>query len=139
MSSEMFAAVYDDGFITEVIRPAAIVPEEAARAILVELALSDAQNDGLWVSNPTSWSRYDKPWDGEHAPGSASLVGTIHVAYGSPTRYEITIYRVTVTEHGSQQGWTVTQLCDEVLALADLSLATCPRASLAPPPRPFRF
>ena len=139
MTAEMFASVYDEGQVTEVIRPAAIVPEEAARAILVELALSDAQNGGLWVSNPTSWSRYDRAWDAPGEPGPAQRIGTVHVAYGVPTRYEITVYRVTVTGHGSQQGWTVTTLCDEVLATAGLSLATCPRATLSAPPRPFRF
>lgn len=139
MTAEMFASVYDDGHVTEVIRPAAIVPEEAARAILVELALSDAMAGGVWVSNPTSWTRYDRPWAGPGDPGEAQLVGTVHVAYGVPTRYEITIYRVTVTGTGSSDGWTVTSLCDEVLATAGLSLATCPRATLSTPPRPFRF
>ena len=35
------AQAYGEGVITEVIRPAAIVPEGAARAILVELSLGD--------------------------------------------------------------------------------------------------
>ena len=52
------------GEVSEVIRPAAIVPEDAARAVLVELALRDVQNGGVWVTSPSLWSRYDPPWNG---------------------------------------------------------------------------
>ena len=101
--------MYDEGVVTEVIRPAAVVPEESARDILVELALRDVQNGGLWLSDPSRWARYDGPWVGLGQPGAAQLIGTIQVAYGTPTRYEITIYRATVTRHGTELGWTVTQ------------------------------
>lgn len=138
--SEIFMTeMYDEGVVTEVIRPAAVVPEEAARAVLVELALRDVQNDGEWMSDPTRWARYDRPWVGPNDPGESQLVGTIQVAYGTPTRYEITVYRATITRYGTEQGWTVERLCDEALGFGDLSLATCPRASLNPPPKPFRF
>lgn len=129
----------DEAVITEVIRPAAIVPEEAARSILVELALRDVSNGGCWLADPSRWARYDMPWRGPGDQGDSRLVGTIQVAYGTPTKYEITIYRATVTRHGSNLGWTVTRLCDDALAFGGLDLATCPRASLKPPPRPFRF
>ncbi len=43
--------------ITEVIRPAAIVPEDAARTVLLALARRDVQNGGVWESEPTTWSR----------------------------------------------------------------------------------
>ena len=84
-------------------------------------------------------SRYDRPWEGYGSPGGAELIGTIQVAYGTPTRYEITIYRVTVTKFGSDQGWTVSTLCDEALDFGGLTLADCPRAALSAPPQPFRF
>jgi len=135
----LMAEAYDEGVVTEVIRPAAIVPEESTRAVLVELALRDVQNGGVWQSEPSLWSRYDRPWHGYSSPGGAELIGTIQVAYGTPTRYEITIYRVTVTKFGSHQGWTVSLLCDEALDFGGLDLASCPRASLAAPPKPFRF
>ena len=67
------------------------------------------------------------------------LLGTIQVAYGVPTRYEITLFRATITTLGSQTGWTVTDLCNEALGFGKLTLETCPRADLKPPPRPFRF
>jgi hypothetical protein len=135
----LVAAAYDDGVVTEVIRPAAVIPEEAARAILVELALRDVQNGGVWQSEPSLWSRYDRPFHGPDNPAGAELIGTIQVAYGTPTRYEITVYRATVTRFGTLNGWSVEALCDEALTYGGLTLANCPRAKLAVPPKPFRF
>jgi len=133
------AQAYDEGVITEVIRPAAIVPEGAARAILVELTLGDVANGGVWHSSTTMWSRYDRPWNGSPAATGAELVGNIQVAYGTPTKYEITLYRVTVTKFGHDNGWTVELLSDEALGYGGLTLAQCPRATLNSPPKPFRF
>ncbi len=138
-SELLLSQAYDEGVVTEVIRPAAIIPEESTRAVLVELALRDVQNGGVWQSEPSLWSRYDRPWEGYGSPGGAELLGTIQVAYGTPTRYEITIYRVTVTKFGNDQGWTVTSICDEALEFGGLDLASCPRAVLSAPPKPFRF
>ena len=130
---------YDEGVVTEVIRPAAILPESAARAVLVELAMRDVHGQGVWHAQPTLWRRFDRPWDGVDTPGTAELIGTMQVAYGTPTRYEITLYRVTVTSLGAAAGWTVASLCDEALGFGGLTLATCPRAALKPPPKPFTF
>jgi hypothetical protein len=130
---------YDEGVITEVIRPAAIVPEEAARAILVEISLHSVQAGGKWLGEPSRWSRYDRPWASPSDPGEAGLLGTIQVAYGTPTKYEITIYRVTVTRLGSHFGFSVSSLSDEALGFGGLTLAKCPRAALSSPPRPYRY
>ncbi|MFP5218418.1 MAG: hypothetical protein ACLGIG_01590 [Actinomycetes bacterium] len=130
----------DEGVVTEVIRPAAILPEGATREVLMQLALNDVRVGGLWQADPSVWRRYDRPWDGaDGGPGGAALLGTIQVAYGIPTRYEITIFRATISELGDRSGWTVESLCDEALGYGGLTLATCPRAQLAAPPRPFRF
>ena len=131
--------MYDDGVVTEVIRPAAIVPEDSARQVLVELALRDVLNGGVWLSDPSRWALYDTPWNATNQPGETQLIGTIQVAYGTPTKYDITIYRATITRRGTQLGWTVTSLCDEALGYGGLNLATCPRASLSAPPKPFTF
>jgi hypothetical protein len=93
----------------------------------------------VWLSDPSRWARYDRPWDSAAQQGAAQLLGTIQVAYGTPTRYEITIYRATITRVGTETGWTVMSLCDEALAFGGLDLATCPRASLAAPPKPFHW
>lgn len=130
---------FDEGVVTEVIRPAAIIPEEAARAILVELSLRDVRNGGVWRSDPSRWALYDSPWPTPVDQGAAQLLGTIQVAYSTPTRYEITIFRATVTRVGTDTGWTVESLCDEALGFGQLSLSTCPRAEMKEPPKPFRF
>lgn len=135
------ASAYGDQDVSEVIRPAAILDEEAARQVLAGVSLHDARAHGVWVAEPGTWRRYDRSWNGPEgsSPGSAQLVGTIQAIYGTPTRHEITIYRATVTAQAVAEGWTVTSLCDDALKFAHLSLETCPRATLAPPPRPFRF
>jgi hypothetical protein len=136
----LVSEAYDDGVVTEVIRPAAVVPEESARHVLMELALRDVRMEGQWWSEPTTWRRYDQPWNGiDGGPGDAELLGTIQIAYGCPTRYEITIFRATITRIGGKLGLTVNGLCNEALAFGGLSLETCPRADLKPPPQPFRF
>lgn len=131
--------VYGDVAVTAVIRPAAILPERAARQVLVELAHRDARAGGLWISTPSTWQRYETPWDDATAPGSARLLGTMQVSYGVPTRYDITIYRATITRAGNDEGWTVEALCDEALAYGGYTLTGCPRAELTAPPGPFRF
>src|SRR3954447_19836156 len=129
----------EQDFVTEVIRPAAIVPEEAARSILVELSLSKVVGGGQWLSQPSRWDRYDHAWRGPDEPGGSRLMGSIQVAYGTPTKYEITIYRVTITRPGSELGWTVRSISDEALDFGGLTLAMCPRAEMFVPPKPFRF
>jgi hypothetical protein len=114
------------------------VPEHAARRVRVELARRDLTNGGEWQSEPQLWSRYDAPVG---PPGEAEpeLIGTIHVTYGTPTKYEITLYRVTVTSAGVRDGWTVASLTDEALGFGGLTLAECPRATVNAPPRPFTY
>ena len=126
---------------TEVIRPAAILPEEAAVAIVRALRADDVSAGGVWNATSAIWQRFDRPWDPlTGLRGSAQQMGTICVAYDTPSRYSITVYRVTVTEEGLAAGWTVERLCDEAFAYGGLSLASCPRAELASPSAvdPFR-
>ncbi|MDQ1683618.1 MAG: hypothetical protein QOC82_355 [Frankiaceae bacterium] len=134
----LVSEMQDEGEVTEVIRPAAVVPEEAARAILMQLSLRDLSLGGVWEAEPVQWRRYGAPSQDEAGDTPPELAGTIQIAYGVPTRYEITIYRATVTAAGHRLGWTVESLCDEALAHGDLSLANCPRADLGAPPPPMR-
>ena len=134
------STAYDDGAITQVIRPAAVLPELAARAVVAELMLCDARRDGVWVAEPTCWRRYDQSWDGaDGGPGSAREIGALQIVYGMPGRYEITVFRVTVSAFGAELGWTVESLCGEAFGYGGLTLAACPRADLRPPPQPFRM
>lgn len=125
-------AMGEEGSVSEVIRPSAILPEDAARSVLVELSLRDVRNGGMWLADPSLWQRFD-------GPAEKNLIGSIQIAYGTPTRYEITIFRCTVTRFGTERGWDVTTLCNEALQYGNLTLDNCPRASLAAPPKPFRF
>ena len=128
------------GDSTTVIRPSAILGEAAARAVVSELEGRDVSRGGVWSASSGLWQRYDVPWDGVGGTrGSSQLLGTIAAVYGTPNKYDITIYRVTVTEHGETSGWTVERLCDDALQFADLTLATCPRAALVAPPTPDPF
>lgn len=125
---------------TTVIRPSAVLDERAAREVLRELERRDVARGGVWNASPGLWQRYDVPWNGTPTgPGSAVLVGSIGTVYGTPSRYDITVFRVTVTGAGSERGWTVEGLCDDALQYAGLSLATCPRAELHAPPKPDPF
>jgi hypothetical protein len=130
--------IHGDGAVSEVIRPAAIVPEEAARKILASLTSRSIDNGGHWVATPRQWCRYDQPGVDREGAAVGHLVGWIEAVYGASTRYEVTLYRVTITPVGTNAGWTVEKLCDEPLAYGGLTLASCPRAKMQPPPKPFR-
>jgi len=128
------------GEATTVIRPSAVLAEAAARAVVRELETRDVSHGGVWSASSGLWQRYDVAWNGiAGTRGTAQLVGTIAAVYGTPNKYDITIYRVTTTDHGREQGWTVERLSDDALQYADLTLATCPRAALVPPPTPDPF
>ncbi|MCY7363858.1 MAG: hypothetical protein LH469_00805 [Frankiaceae bacterium] len=122
----------------EVIRPAAVLSETHARLILLGLATDDVTSGGLWWTRIGSWRRYTAPWaPGADEPGDAVHIGTISCVYDSPARYCVTVFRVSMTSYGLRSGWTTSSLCDEAFGHAGLTLADCPRATLAAPPRPF--
>ena len=129
---------YGNGTVSEIIRPAAIVPEEAARMILARLQAQSLDRGGHWVATTRQWCRYETPGVDSNGHPLSELVGCIEAVYGATTRYEVTLYRVTVTPVGTAAGWTVESLCDEPLSYGGLSLASCPRAKMQPPPKPFR-
>jgi hypothetical protein len=128
----------EDYATNEVIRPAAVLMETAAREILAALSEDDVRAGGHWWTSPGVWQRYDRPWaDGASDPGSAVHLGTIRSIYDSPHRYSVTIFRASITAAGIDRGWTVESLCDSALIHAGLTLAICPRAELAAPPMPL--
>jgi hypothetical protein len=126
---------------SRVIRPAAVLYDEIARELLRALEEMDVARGGVWNVTVGLWQRYDRPWNGPGGTmGDAKLVGTIATVYAAPTKFEITIYRVTVTKYGAEEGWTVESLCDDALRPVGLTLESCPRAEMlnAPVPDPFR-
>lgn len=123
----------------QVIRPAAVVPERAARQLMQWLDEHDVTRGGLWLHDVSYVQRFSGPFDGRSGMrGTAVLLGSIHMVWD---RWSATIYRANVTDEGIRQGFSVEGLCDEVLAVVGLSLRTCPRADLvdAPVPDPFRL
>lgn len=130
--------LYDDLTVTEVIRPAAVLSETNARIVLEALRANDLTTGGNWHAEPGCWRLYERSRAGAMTDDDL-LLGSIQVAYGMPSRYEITIFRATITLAGSRCGYTVTSLCDEALAFAGISLARCPRIDLVAPPKPFRM
>lgn len=120
-----------------VIRPAAIVPERAARLLMAWVAAHDVTEGGHWAHDIGYFKRFSGPFDGPGGMrGSALLLGSIHVTWD---KYDVTIFRVSITEAGAEAAMTVDALCDELLAAAGLTLANCPRAALAPAPSPDPF
>lgn len=119
----------------QIIRPAAVLPEQAAAKIVSAMSANDVSRGGVWNASVSVWQLYDRPWSGiAGTRGDAQLVGTIAVVYDSPQRHQITIYKAYVTDFGVSIGRTVQTLCDAALAFANLTLANCPRADLAAPP-----
>lgn len=119
----------------QIIRPAAVLPEQSAARIVAALSANDVSRGGVWNASVSVWQLYDRPWSGiAGTRGEAQLVGTIAVVYDSPQRHQITIYKAYVTDFGVGIGVTVTALCDAALVFAGLTLANCPRAELAAPP-----
>lgn len=113
------------------IRPAALLPEEAAAAIVSALQRQDVSRGGLWNAAPGLWQRWSKSWSGPGGSrGDSQLLGSIAVMYDTPTRHQITVYRVTITEAGVARHFSVEGMCDEALSYANLTLAACPRIVL---------
>ena len=46
------------------IRPAAVLPIEAATRIVAALEKLDVSRGGVWNASTSVWQRYDRPWDG---------------------------------------------------------------------------
>ena len=115
---------------TTVIRPSAILTDRVAKQVLDELTNRDVSKGGVWSASVGIWQRYSEPWAGGFK-GDSQLVGTIGTVYGTPSKYDITIYRVTITDAGVELGWTVEALCDDALQFGDITLANCPRTALS--------
>jgi hypothetical protein len=120
-----------------VIRPAAVVPERAARIVMDWVAVHDVTHGGVWAHDIGYFKRFSGPFNGPAGMrGTAVLLGSVHVTWD---KYDVTIFRVSVTDEGVAAGMTVDRLCNELLRPTGLTLATCPRADLAPAPAPDPF
>jgi hypothetical protein len=123
-----------------VLRPSAVLPAWVAADVIQSLEGRDVSLGGVWSASIGLWQRYDVPWNGRWgARGTAQLVGAIGAVYGTPTRYDITLYRVTLTEHGRAEGWTHDALVNDALQYARVTLAELPRVRSSEPPQPLHL
>src|SRR5947209_7333319 len=123
-----------------VLHPSAVLPAWVAAEVIESLEARDVAVGGVWSASVGLWQRYDRPWDGRWgARGRAELVGAIGAVYGTPTRYDITIYRVSLTQHGRAEGWSLDSLVNDALQYAGVTLAQCPRARSSEAPAPLRL
>jgi|BarGraIncu00222A_1022003.scaffolds.fasta_scaffold00073_6 hypothetical protein len=123
-----------------ILRPGAVLDSRNAIRVTTELNRQDVSKGGAWNVGTSLWQRFDQPWNGPHGQrGDARLVGSIGVMYDSPSRHQITLYRVTITPDGTELGWSVDRLCDDALSWIGLTLANCPRATIAQAPRADPF
>ncbi len=113
------------------IRPAAVLPREAAAVARRTLDERDVSRGGVWNATGGVWQRYDRPWTGAAGSrGGAELLGSIGVIHDQPGNGDIALYKVTLTAAGRQLHFTEEALANEVLGYAGLSLATCSRSEI---------
>ena len=102
------------------VRPAIVLPDREARALLSAAERADVSNGGCFSAGPAGIQVWSGPWNGllgRH--GDARHLGSVDWSYDTPTRHYITVYRV--------------------LALAGVEAPKDALALPVPPPRdPFR-
>lgn len=126
--------------LTSAVRPALVLPEEHARALLDAAARLDVRTGGRMHGGLAGIQVWNGPFDGEAGgPGSAVQLGAVDWTYDTPARHWALIYRAMVTQGGIDAGETTTSILTQVLRLAGLTVSG-DRVQLAvPPPRdPFK-
>ena len=122
------------------VRPAIVLPDREARALLAAAAREDVSRGGTFSAGPAGIQVWSGPWNGllgRH--GDSEHLGSVDWSYDTPTRHYITVYRVLVTAAGNAAGVTPQALLDQVLDLAAVQAPQDALALAVPPPRdPFR-
>lgn len=122
------------------VRPAIVLPDREARALLAAAERSDVSRGGCFSAGPAGVQVWSGPWNdvlGRH--GDPRHLGSVDWSYDTPSRHYITVYRVLVTVDGHADGETPQSLLDQVLALAGVQAPPDSLALAVPPPRdPFR-
>ncbi len=122
------------------VRPALVLPDREARALLASAERADVSRAGRFSAGPAGIQVWSGPWDGLlGSRGGSEHLGSVDWSYDTPTKHWITVYRVLVTAKGVAAGQTPQSVLDLVL---DLAGVTAPADALVlplPPPRdPFR-
>lgn len=126
--------------LTSQVRPALVLPELQARALLDAAARDDVSNGGCFSAGPAGVQVWSGPFNGpDGSRGTATLLGSIDWTYDTPARHWAMIYRAMVTQEGLEHGETTTSVLARVLALTGLAVEG-DRVQLPMPPArdPFR-
>src|SRR4051812_12222051 len=126
--------------LTSQVRPALVLPERQARALLDAAAREDVGRGGCFAAGPAGIQVWSGPFDGEGgSKGTAMPRGSIDWPYNTPAKHGGMIYRAMVTHAGVERGEPTTTILAGVLELPGLSIDG-ERVTLPPPPQrdPFR-
>jgi hypothetical protein len=126
--------------LTSQVRPALVLPELQARALLDAAAREDVCAEGCFSAGPAGIQVWSGPFDGpEGRRGSAIHLGSIDWTYDTPAKHWALIYRAMVTQEGIERGESTLSILTRVLDLTGLSIEG-DRVQLPSPPvrDPFR-
>lgn len=120
--------------LTSAVRPALVLPERAARALLAGAREADVGAGGSFAAGPAGIQVWSGPFDGPGGSrGNAEHLGSVDWTYDTPVKHWAMIYRAMVTDGGLARGETTTSILQRVLALAGLTVEG-ERVQLAQPP-----
>ena len=126
--------------LTSHVRPALVLPELQARALLDAARHEDVSAEGPFSAGPAGIQRWSGPFNGpDGTKGTAVHLGSVDWTYDTPAKHWALIYRAMVTQQGIEHGETTLSILTGVLALTGLSIEG-DRVQLATPPvrDPFR-
>jgi hypothetical protein len=126
--------------LTSHVRPALVLPELQARALLDASNHEDVSSGGCFSAGPAGIQRWSGPFNGpDGQKGTAVHLGSVDWTYDTPAKHWALIYRAMVTQEGIEHGETTLSILISVLGLTGLSIEG-DRVQLATPPvrDPFR-
>jgi len=126
--------------LTSQVRPALVLPEAQARALLDAANRQDVSRGGCFAAGPAGVQVWSGPFDGVGGSrGSAVHLGSVDWTYDTPAKHWALIYRAMVTQSGIEHGETTVSILSQVLDLTGLSIDG-DRITLPTPPirDPFR-
>ena len=126
--------------LTSQVRPALVLPELQARALLDAAGREDVSQDGCFCAGPAGIQLWSGPFNGpDGRKGTALHLGSVDWTYDTPAKHWALIYRAMVTQDGIEHGETTLSVLTRVLGLTGLSIEG-DRVQLPTPPvrDPFR-
>lgn len=121
--------------LTSAVRPALVLPERQARALLEAADREDVGRGGCFAAGPAGVQVWSAPFDGAGgSKGSAVHLGSVDWTYDTPVKHWTMIYRAMVTQEGVARGETTASILGRVLGLTGLTVEG-DRVQLAEAPR----